>query len=98
MSVSLRPPQVAIEEPIDGGDETVVTTTFTWRDTPKGIFQMTLQQLAIGSRSWTTEGRGGLYSDRALDEVDFPEDKALRTLSACTPVYLDGELLVMRAS
>ena len=109
MTVSMRPQMVRMEEPlargdvvadsaalIDGGGEAVVTE-FSWKDTPKGICQMAVQRLSVGSKTWTTEGKGGLYSDRALDEVDFPEDKALRTLSACTPVYLDDELLVMRA-
>lgn len=62
------------------GADTLVAEC-SWRPTNTGIFAVESQKITAGSRSWVPADR---------------QAKGIRTMSACTPIYLDQELLVMR--
>ena len=55
------------------------------------MMKVTARSIAVGSRSWEVIDR------RGSDEVDFEQDKAIRVLSACRPIFLDGSLFALRA-
>ena len=62
------------------GADTLVAEC-SWRPTNNGIFAIESQKIVAGSRSWVPADR---------------QAKGIRAMSACTPIYLDQELLVMR--
>ena len=53
----------------------------SWRATASGVFAVDGQRITAGGRTWVPADR---------------QAKGIRALSACRPVYLDDELLVLR--
>ena len=59
----------------------VLRAECSWRATASGVFAIDAQRISAGGRSWVPADR---------------QAKGIRAVSACTPVYLDDELLVLR--
>ena len=62
------------------GADTLVAEC-SWRPTNNGIFSIESQKITAGSRSWVPADR---------------QAKGIRAVSACTPIYLDQEMLITR--
>jgi len=60
----------------------VVKVECRWSETRDGAMAVESQRVVVGSNSWEPADR---------------QDKAVRTLGAARPIYLDDELLVMRS-
>ena len=52
-----------------------------WAPRADGTMAVDVQRVTVGSNTWAPADR---------------QDKAVRVLSACQPIFLDGDLLVMR--
>jgi len=84
---------VVFEEPLEFDDKSIagvlggLTNTdvlraeCSWRATASGVFAVDGQRISAGGRTWVPADR---------------QAKGIRAVSACTPVYLDDELLVLR--
>ena len=59
----------------------VLRAECSWRATASGVFAIDAQRISAGGRTWVPADR---------------QAKGIRAVSACTPVYLDDELLVLR--
>ena len=84
---------VVFEEPLEFDEKSIagvlggLTSTdvlraeCSWRATASGVFAVDGQRISAGGRTWVPADR---------------QAKGIRAVSACTPVYLDDELLVLR--
>jgi len=84
---------VVFEEPLEFDDKSiagvlggltktdVLRAECSWRATASGVFAVDGQRISAGGRTWVPADR---------------QAKGIRAVSACTPVYLDDELLVLR--
>ena len=59
----------------------VLRAECSWRATASGVFAVDGQRISAGGRTWVPADR---------------QAKGIRAVSACTPIYLDDELLVLR--
>ena len=59
----------------------VLRAECSWRATASGVFAIDAQRISAGGRTWVPADR---------------QAKGIRAVSACTPIYLDDELLVLR--
>ena len=59
----------------------VLRAECSWRATASGVFAVACSTISAGGRTWVPADR---------------QAKGIRAVSACTPVYLDDELLVLR--
>jgi len=84
---------VVFEEPLEFDEKSIagvlggLTNTdvlraeCSWRATASGVFAVDGQRISAGGRTWVPADR---------------QAKGIRAVSACTPIYLDDELLVLR--
>lgn len=77
--------RLADEEPPDS-----VRVECVWAAARDDSLQITAKRIVVGSRSWAPTVAEG-------SDVDFERDKATRVLGCTRPVFLDAELLVLRA-
>jgi hypothetical protein len=94
MNIETRVKRVVYEEPVVLRENSMaamfgkfagadaVRVESVWRRTADNAMVVTTQLVVVGSQSWEPADR---------------QDKAVRTLSAARPVFLDAELLVMRS-
>jgi len=68
-----------------------VNVDCTWAVGAGDSLKVTPKRVTVGSRSWDIIDR------RDTDEVDFDREKAIRVLGACTPIFLDNTLFILRA-
>eukprot|EP00965_Chrysotila_dentata_P228184 6196461-Pleurochrysis_carterae.AAC.4 len=83
---------VTFEEPVltEGVEGEPVLVEATWKAMPNDVMQISPRRIVRGDASWEPA------NSQLRGEVDFDQDKAVRVMSACRPIYLDEDLLILR--